>query len=222
MYFSRKVLAYYEDIESPVGLPDGVEVMNPYSNPEVQRVLEAFYTNYYQDNKKRKLILGINPGRLGAGITGIPFTDPIRLEKDCDIKNGFVKKGELSSEFVYKLIAQMGGPAHFYRHFYIGSVSPLGFLKDGKNYNYYDSLDLKRGLKPYIINSLISQISFGVETTTCYCMGQGKNFDYLKMLNDEFHLFKKIVPLPHPRWVMQYKRKELDFWINETIQLLIK
>ncbi|PIQ29310.1 MAG: hypothetical protein COW63_13845 [Bacteroidetes bacterium CG18_big_fil_WC_8_21_14_2_50_41_14] len=53
-------------------------------------------------------------------------------------------------------------------------------------------------------------------------MGQGKNFDYLKMLNDEFHLFKKIVPLPHPRWVMQYKRKELDFWINETIQLLIK
>ena len=222
MYFSRKVLAYYEYLDSPVGLPDGVEVMNPYSNPEVQHVLEAFYTNYYQDNKKRKLILGINPGRLGAGITGIPFTDPIRLEKDCDISNDFVKKGELSSKFVYKLIAQMGGPAHFYRHFYIGSVSPLGFLKDGKNYNYYDSLDLKRNLKPYMINSLISQISFGVETTTCFCMGQGKNFDYLNMLNHEFRLFKKIVPLPHPRWVMQYKRKELDFWINETIQLLIK
>jgi len=103
MYFTRKVLAYYEDLESPVGLPDGVEVMNPYSNPEVKHVLETFYANYYQDNKKRKLILGINPGRLGAGITGIPFTDPIRLEKDCGIANNFVKKGELSSEFVYKV-----------------------------------------------------------------------------------------------------------------------
>jgi hypothetical protein len=53
-------------------------------------------------------------------------------------------------------------------------------------------------------------------------MGQGKNFEYLTMLNTEMRLFKKIVALPHPRWVMQYRRKELDFWLNETIQLLIK
>ena len=222
MNFCDRVISFYDKLDLPQQLPDQVEVLDPYKDHEVLSVVESFYRKYYKDTKKRKVILGINPGRLGAGITGIPFTDPIRLQEDCGISNGFNKRGELSSEFVYKLINSMGGPDHFYQHFYIGSVSPLGFTKDKKNYNYYDSLELKRNLKPYIINSLINQISFGVDTTTCFCMGQGKNFDYLNNLNEELRLFKKIVPLPHPRWVMQYKRKDLDFWINETIQLLIK
>ncbi len=39
----------------------------------------------------RYLILGINPGRFGGGITGIPFTDPIRLQNICGIENDFQK-----------------------------------------------------------------------------------------------------------------------------------
>lgn len=222
MNFSDRVLAFYQRLEIPEHLPDQVEILNPYVDPKVWSVVSSFYHKYYHDTKKRKIILGINPGRLGAGVTGIPFTDPVRLQDDCSIPNDFVKRGELSSEFVYKLINTMGGPDHFYSHFYFGSVSPLGFVKNNKNFNYYDSLELKRNLKPYIINSLIGQISFGVETQTCFCMGQGKNFDYLEILNDELKLFKRIVPLPHPRWVMQYKRKDVDYWINESLQLLIK
>ncbi len=222
MNFSERVIAFYQQLELPEGLPEKVEVLNPYVDPEVNTIVQTFYEKYYRDEKKRKVILGINPGRWGAGITGIPFTDPVRLQNDCEIPNEFDKRSELSSEFVYRLINTMGGPAHFYSHFYIGSVSPLGFVKDKKNYNYYDSLEMKRNLKPYIIHSLIGQISFGVDTQTCFCMGQGKNFDYLKMLNDELRLFKRIVPLPHPRWVMQYKRSEIEYWINETLQLLIK
>ncbi len=220
-FFSDKVLRFLQQLSIPQELPAGVEVLNPYPNKEVKRVCNAFYSKYYQDNKPRKLILGINPGRFGAGVTGIPFTDPVRLEENCAIANQFDKRGELSSEFVYRLIEKMGGAEHFYTHFYVGSVSPLGFVQNGKNYNYYDSLDLKRKLKPYIIESLVGQISFGLETQTCFCMGQGKNYDYLQMLNVELRLFKKIVALPHPRWVMQYKRKEIDFWLNETVRLLI-
>jgi len=222
MNFCDRVLYFYHQLELPEGLPEGVNVLNPYQEKEVEMVVETFYQKYYSDNKPRKIILGINPGRLGAGVTGIPFTDPVRLEEDCHISNTFKKRGELSSEFVYQLINTMGGSSHFYNHFYIGSVSPLGFVVNGKNYNYYDSLELKRTLKPYIIHSLIDQISFGIDTQTCFCMGQGKNYEYLQMLNDELRLFKRIVPLPHPRWVMQYKRKELEYWINETLQLLIK
>ncbi len=222
MNFCDRVLQFYRQMELPAMLPVGVSVLNPYVETEVQAVVETFYRKYYSDNKPRKIILGINPGRLGAGVTGIPFTDPVRLEEDCQIPNTFKKRGELSSEFVYQLINTMGGSSHFYNHFYIGSVSPLGFVVNGKNYNYYDSLELKRTLKPYIIHSLIGQISFGIDTHTCFCMGQGSNYDYLKILNDELRLFKRIIPLPHPRWVMQYKRKELDYWLNETLQLLIK
>jgi hypothetical protein len=45
------------------------------------KICSSFYQKYYADNKKRSLIIGINPGRFGAGVTGIPFTDPIRLKR---------------------------------------------------------------------------------------------------------------------------------------------
>ena len=50
---------------------------------------------------QRHLLLGINPGRFGGGVTGIPFTDPIRLQNVCGIENNFEKKQELSSVFIY-------------------------------------------------------------------------------------------------------------------------
>jgi len=49
--------------------------MNPFrENPEALIVSGKFYKKYYNDNNPRFLILGINPGRFGAGVTGIPFT----------------------------------------------------------------------------------------------------------------------------------------------------
>jgi len=184
--------------------------------------LVPFYNKYYNDTRGRRLILGINPGRFGAGITGIPFTDPIRLEKECGIKNNFDKRPELSSDFVYRMIKQMGGPDHFYTHYYIGAVSPLGFIKDGKNFDYYDSKDLMHKLKPFIVKSLVDQIGLGINSRKCYCLGQGKNFEYLKYLNQEIKLFNEIVPLPHPRWVMQYRRKNLKQFLSETSSILSK
>ena len=44
------------------------------------------------------LILAINPGRLGAGVTNIAFTDPVHLERDCGIANDFPKREELSAQ----------------------------------------------------------------------------------------------------------------------------
>lgn len=220
--FSERTLKFYQSLSIKENLPDSIEVLNPYIKPEVIDVCKAFYDKYYNDSKGRRLILGINPGRFGAGVTGIPFTDPLMLEQECGIKNSFDKRAELSSDFIYRLINQMGGPTHFYAHYYIGAISPLGFVKDGKNYNYYDSRDLMHKLKPFIVKALVDQIGLGINSRKCYCLGQGKNFEYLKFLNEEIKLFDEIIPLPHPRWVMQYRRKKLKHFLSETATILSK
>ncbi len=221
MTFSDRVIRFYKSLEIPEPLPDGIQVMNPYNDKKVIDVCTRFYKKYYEDNRGRRLILGINPGRFGAGVTGIPFTDPIRLEKECGIENSFEKKPELSSDFVYRMISMMGGPEHFYGHYYIGAVSPLGFIKNGKNYNYYDSLELFHRLKKFILKSLVEQVGLGINSRKCFCLGQGKNFEFLQMLNNDLKIFSRIVPLPHPRWVMQYRRKKLDKILEETVRALV-
>jgi hypothetical protein len=220
MNFSKRVIKFYQSLDISTQLPEGVEVLNPYRRDEVIDVCNLFYDKYYDDSKGRRLILGINPGRFGAGITGIPFTDPIRLEKECGIPNDFDKKPELSSDFIYRLVNIMGGPEHFYSHYYIGAVSPLGFTKNGKNYNYYDSRELMHVLRKFIIKSLIDQIGLGINSRTCYCLGQGKNFEYLNYINKDIRLFDEIIPLPHPRWVMQYRRKKLNQVLTDTVTIL--
>ena len=220
MTFSERTIKFYKSLHIDALLPDNIEVLNPYKEEEVIELCKSFYNKYYNDTSGRRIILGINPGRFGAGVTGIPFTDPVRLESKCGIANTFKKRSELSSEFIYMLIDQMGGPDHFYKHYFIGSVSPLGFVKNKKNYNYYDSIELMRALKPFIIQNLVEQIGLGINSRKCYCLGQGKNFEYLEMINREIGLFDEIIPIPHPRWVMQYKRKDLKNILQKTSNIL--
>jgi hypothetical protein len=219
-YFSDKVLNFYANVRINVNLPEGVDVMNPYQRDEVKKVLTAFYKKYYADNEQRTMILGINPGRFGAGITGIPFTDPVRLEEMCKIRNFFDKKPELSSVFIYQMINAFGSIEQFYNKFYISSISPLGFIKDGKNMNYYDSKVLQNALQDFILESIQKQLDFGINKEVCYSLGQGKNYKYLLDLNKEHHFFKKIIPLAHPRYVLQYKRKFADDFIKEYLTAL--
>ena len=60
-------------------MPKGVVMMNPFQDAYALSLCQKFYTQYYSDTEKRHIILGINPGRLGGGVTGIPFTDPVKL-----------------------------------------------------------------------------------------------------------------------------------------------
>ncbi len=220
--FAERTLRFYQSLRIEEPLPCDIEVMNPFSNEETLQACRLFDEKFFNDNKKRRLILGINPGRFGAGVTGIPFTDPVRLETECGINNPFQKKPELSSQFVYMFINRMGGVQHFYRHYYIGAVSPLGFTKNGKNYNYYDSKALEKALKPFIVKNLVNQVALGIDPEKCFCLGQGKNFEYLQNLNKQIRLFKEIIPLPHPRWVMQYRRKETEKFLDLYAQKLSK
>lgn len=214
MNFAENVIRFNENLYLDLNLPEGIEVMNPFRAGQVKILADQFYNKYYNDQNSRKLILGINPGRLGAGVTGIPFTDPVKLEQQCKIPNTLKKVTEPSAGFVYDAINVLGGPLHFYSRYFINSVSPLGFVKDGKNYNYYDSRELEQIIEPFIVESLKEILSFGIETEKCFCLGNGKNFSYLKKLNDRLGFFDQVVPLPHPRWIVQYRRKQYNEFIR--------
>ncbi len=218
--FADQVLAFFQQLKIKTSLPDGVEVLNPYKNAQVFELCRQFYKKYYDDGAERMLILGINPGRLGAGLTGIPFTDPVKLQQYCDIENTLPKKPELSADFIYAMIRAYGGPEKFYKKFYFASVSPLGFIKEGKNLNYYDIKELKTSLRKFIVDSLQKTLSFGINQEICYCLGEGENFRFLSQLNDEMRYFKRIIPLSHPRFIMQYRRKKVADYIADYLDKL--
>lgn len=215
---SNKILDFLFNLQFPLKLPQGVEVMNPFTDKETARIVKIFYTKYYNDNNARYCIIGINPGRFGGGVTGIPFTDPIRLYKECGIQNNWQRKQELSSVFVYDVINAFGGPQTFYNQFYFTAVSPLGFTKAGKNLNYYDDKILNKEIIPFAVDCFRKQIAWGMQTSAAFCLGEGTNFKFLSKLNNEYPLFDKIIPLSHPRFIMQYKLKTKETYIDKYLQ----
>jgi len=219
---SEDILEYYNSISPNWKLPKGVSLLYPFDNPDTQQAMQAFYSKYFKSDNKRWLILGINPGRLGAGVTGVPFTDPKILEQELKIKNPFSKKHELSSIYVYELINAFGGPAKFYKSFFVSSVCPLGFTKNGINYNYYDDKDLYKAVEKNIIKYIKKQLELPIRTDVVFSWGKGKNYKFLKALNDKHQWFENIIPQPHPRWVMQYRRKSKEEIMDEVLQQLVK
>jgi uracil-DNA glycosylase len=219
MKVSQHILNFLLNLKFNIPLPEDFEVLHPFDNAETKRVCEEFYNKYYGDENKRFCIIGINPGRFGAGLTGIPFTDPIRLERELGIQNEWQKKQELSSFFIYEMIDAFGGPEKFYRKFYFTAVSPLGFVKNGKNINYYDDKSLLKAIPPFVQDCLEQQLPW-IRTSVAFCLGEGKNFDCLSRLNNDFLVFNKIVPLPHPRFIMQYKLKKKAEYIEKYLKAL--
>jgi hypothetical protein len=221
--FAEKVILFCKEVEFYDSLPPGISIMNPFrNNPEVIQVITQFYQRFYNDNNRRRLILGINPGRFGAGVTGIPFTDTKRLKEKCGICIPGPETFETSSVFIYEMIEKYGGPEKFYSDFYINSVCPLGFTSTGKtgkeiNYNYYDNKKLAEAVKDFAIASITKQIGFGIERDVCFCLGTGQNYKFLVKLNSEHRFFDKVLQLEHPRYIMQYQSKQKQIYIEKYL-----
>jgi hypothetical protein len=115
-----------------------------------------------------------------------------------------------------------GGAKNFYGDYFIGSMSPLGYIKDGKNINYYDDKKLQAAVSPFIIDTLQQQLRMGFDTETCICIGGEKNYKYLAGLNERYGLFKNIIALPHPRFIMQYRRKTKQAFLDQYLGVLQK
>ena len=221
--FAERFIEFNELLDFTGQLPSGINILNPFRvNADVLPISSAFYRKYYNDTKPRHIILGINPGRFGGGVTGIPFTDTKRLTNECGISFTGINTHEPSSVFIYEMIAAYGGCKQFYADFYINSLCPLGFtISDAngkvKNYNYYDSKELTNAVYDFIIENIKKQIALGIETDICYCFGTGKNEKFLRALNEEHAFFGEIVALEHPRFIMQYKSKSKQQYIDKYI-----
>jgi len=222
--FADKVIDFNKNLHYSGKLPRDFQVLNPYlDNPETMVVMKEFYHQFYNDSKHRKFIIGINPSRHGAGVTGVPFTDTKRLESVCGIKMKSAKTHEISSVFMYDMISEYGGVEEFYKDFYINSPFPLAIVRKSKNgwlnANYYDDKDLFNNVKDFMIDSLTKHISLHLDTSEVFILGK-RNADFISRLNKEAKLFDKMTVLEHPRYIQQYKSKEKGLYIDKYILAL--
>jgi len=238
-------------------LPKGIGVLDPFNGPnadEVRRIVTLFHRKYYSDDRPRTLMLGINPGRLGAGSTGLSFTDTKRCESDLGIPVNGLRTHEPSSDFFYRMIRAAGGAEAFYRKVYVHAVCPLGFVQEVHtqyssgvqedlavpepqdtqrksrylkaqrssvvNLNYYDDKALEKAVTPFVENWLRTLVDCGMRTDTVLCIGTGKNAAYFSKLNERMGLFERIIALEHPRYVMQYKARSLEVYIDKYLMAL--
>jgi len=251
-------------------LPKGIGVLDPFNGPnadEVRRIVTAFHRRYYSDDKPRTLMLGINPGRLGAGSTGLSFTDTKRCESDLGIAVNGLRTHEPSSDFFYRMIRAAGGAEAFYSKVYVHAVCPLGFVREQANgtetsegpmyiepirigppmarkdpaasvaqgplretrrrlvkgainLNYYDDKELEKAVTPFVESWLRTLVNCGMRSDTVLCIGTGKNAGYFTKLNERLGLFGRIIALEHPRYVMQYKARSIDTYIDKYLVAL--
>lgn len=224
--FAEQVVNFNLNLKYDGNLPDDFQVLNPYlDNPETLQVMQQFYHKYYNDSKQRKFLIGINPSRHGAGVTGVPFTDTKRLEGVCGIKMTSAYTHEVSSVFVYDMISEYGGAEEFYSEVFINSPFPLAIVRKSKgnwiNANYYDDKGLFADVKDFMIDSLKKHISLNVDISEVFIMGK-KNADFISKLNQEARLFEKMTVLEHPRYIQQYKSKDKQLYIDKYILALKK
>lgn len=227
--FAEQILQFNEKLSyMSLDLPTGYRIINPFAGEQkeqVKKVTTAFYKKYYNDTCPRRLILGSSPARRGTAVTGIPFEDAKHLQSETGI---FIDKfyiNKNSSNFLFDVIKEYGGCEEFYSDFYMNFVCPLGIVKTSAkgnevNCNYYESKQLQEKLYPFIISKLCDQVSFGIDTTICYCIGSGENYNFLTQINKKHHFFKEIIPLEHPRFIMQYNSKRKDEFITKYLSAL--
>lgn len=223
--FAEKAVDFNLNLDYHGKLPNGFQVINPFlDNPETMEVSQKFYKKFYGDHNKRRFIVGINPSRHGAGVTGVPFTDTKRLDDICGIKMHSARTHEVSSVFMYEMIDQFGGAKAFYEQFYINSPFPLAIVRKSKggkwlNANYYDDSVLFETLKDYMISSLKEFIKLGIDTSEVFVLGK-KNGLFIHKLNKGAKLFGNLKILEHPRYIQQYKFKEKQTYIDKYILTL--
>ncbi|EST55664.1 hypothetical protein T458_06265 [Brevibacillus panacihumi W25] len=116
-------------------------------------LVKEFYERVYTKEGSRVVLCGINPGRLGAGKTGVPFLDFRSLSRIMPkVKN---KDSERSAGFVFDVIERYGKES-FFEDVYLTNISWFGFEKDGKNHNYYN---LSTEIQEVLLGSFIKEMN---------------------------------------------------------------
>lgn len=229
MTYAEQILQFNDNLSRRFfDLPSEFKIINPFQGDQkehVKKVTTAFYQKYYSDTHSRRLILGSSPARRGTAVTGVPFEDAKHLQRETGIFIDNFYINQSSSGFLYDVIREYGGCKKFYTDFYMNFVCPLGLVRINSkgnevNCNYYENKKVQEILYPFIISTIRSQIDFGIDTSVCYCIGSGENYDFLSKINNEYNLFDTIIPLEHPRFITQYNSKHKDMFMEKYLNAL--
>lgn len=227
--FAEQVLHFNKMLSCEVfNLPDGFKVINPYGGDQralVKKITTSFYHKYYGDTHIRRIILGSSPARRGSAITGVPFESAKYLQKETGVSIDKFYINPSASDFLNDVIEKYGGRKKFYTDFYMNYVCPVGLVRINKkgnevNCNYYENKELQEAMYSFIIRAIQSQINFGIDTSVCYCIGSGENYSFLSKINRNYNFFDTIIPLEHPRYIMQYNSKLKDVFMEKYINSL--
>ncbi|MFM8771174.1 MAG: uracil-DNA glycosylase family protein [Candidatus Kapaibacterium sp.] len=219
--FAEFVERFLTSVTIPGSMPRGIEVLQPYRDPEVRRVVHEMCTRFYASGSTRIGVWGINPGRFGAGLTGLAFTDPWAVEHDLGITTSLSGRREMSAEFISMVISAYGGPESFYRDVYMSALSPLGFIREGVNINFYDDAALEKMMTPHIIGWMNDVFAHCVRRDVTILLGSGKLRTFMERSVREAVGVSEVIYLDHPRYIMQYRRRDMERYVQlyvDTIQ----
>lgn len=179
-------------------------------------LVKDFYESYYNKNNERIVLCGINPGRLGAGKTGVPFLDYKSLSKLMTGVNN--DDSELSAQFIFQVINHFGYK-RFFDNVYLTNISWFGFTKDDKNFNYYD---LSEELQEEFTNGFIEEMKI-VKPSVIVPLSKDVEKSLKGMKRDKKLKCKMAKRIPHPYYYSNFPTRYangLNKYI-ETIEKLI-
>lgn len=188
---------------------NGISILDGFIKNE--KLVKEFYDEFYQGNYSRIVLCGINPGRLGAGKTGVPFLDYKSLSKMLNNVN--INDRERSAQFIFSLISKVG-MEHFFKNVYLTNVSWFGFIKDQKNYNYHQ---LNPQLQNEFIQGFVDEMDVVKPIAIVPLSEEVENT--LTILNKRNPLKWKITRrLPHP-YYCSFKSRSEDA-LNEYMNVI--
>jgi len=72
---------------------------------------------------------------------------------------------------------------------------------------------------PFIVSSLKAQLDFGARREKAVCLGTGKLYTIFRKINAGQKFFKEIIPVEHPRFIMQYRRKRKADYLKKYVEV---
>lgn len=154
-------------------------------------LVRKFYQTYYRHHSDRIVLCGMNPGRLGAGQTGIPFMDFHAISQLFPDVQQHVR--ERSAQLIWSVIKEFG-INNFYDHVYLTNISWLRFTKDEKNLNYYE---LPSTIQNIFTNTFIEEMKI-VQPKVIIPLGVEVERSLRKMAKSNRLTYPVENRLPHP------------------------
>lgn len=169
----------------------------------------GFNNRYYGTGIPKIVLCGINPGRLGAGKTGIPFIDFESLSRRLPGVSSRTDS-ERSAQFFSQIVDHFGA-VNFYASLYVTNISFVGYAKNSKNVNF----DMLPTNAQYKVQSLFCEEMDIVRPSKIISLSRSVHDTVSKLMGNRVDCE---TALPHP-YYCSFKGR-VDRYSDEYIRVL--